>query len=132
MLSRWTFGIFEAAILCALFATVQPTPIIHDQYRRQIPCNHPLRLIAPNLFTHCETICSYSDWTSWEITQRQVPIAKSQCPSQYYYVKQRTRQLESAIGDSADCSEVDETEKICEFASNRLPFQQASLAVHKI
>ena len=103
-----------AGVFCALIVIVVPKPVSHGQQRRQIPCNHPLRLTMPDLFTHCETLCAYSDWTSWELIQHNVSTTK--CYSGRRYVQQRTRTTLSVVGDSADCSELSETRTLCEFS----------------
>ena len=108
---------FAAGALCALIVTVTSVPVSHDQQRRQasLPCDHPLRVVVPSLFSHCGTICAYSNWISWAIVQRQISTTSNTCTSKRYYVQQRTRQVVSVIGNGADCNEVNETQNICEF-----------------
>lgn len=107
-------------LLCALVAIVCSTPVPvsptdQSQQSMSMPCDHFLRLVVPSLFTHCATTCYYSDWGSWQIVQSHVPINKTVCPSQYYFVQQRTKKVISVIGNSTDCIEPNETRKICEF-----------------
>ena len=75
--------------------------------------NVRVHVCAPSLFSHCGTICVYSDWTPWGTVQQRIPTTKSLCASRRYYVQQRTRQIVSVIGDRADCNEVNQTQKIC-------------------
>jgi len=117
MHSWWMSRMLATGVLCALLAVVASTPLGYNQQRRQsrasLPCDHPLRIVAPSLFSHCVTICSYSDWTPWETVQQRIPTTNNLCASGRYYVQQRTRQIVSVIGDRADCNEVNQTEKIC-------------------
>jgi len=117
MHSWWMSRMLATGVLCALLAVVASTPLGYNQQRRQsrasLPCDHPLRIVAPSLFSHCGAICAYSDWTPWETVQRRIPTTNNLCTSRRYYVQQRTRQIVSVIGDRADCNEVNQTQKIC-------------------
>ena len=109
-----------AGVLCTLIVTVTPIPVSHDLQRRMrsLPCDLPLRIVVPSLFTHCGTICAYSDWTPWATVQalgRRIPTKGNNCTSRKYYVQQRTRKVVSVIGNGTDCNEVNETQNICEF-----------------
>ena len=117
MHSWWTSQMLAAGILCGLIVTVTSIPVNHGLQRRQasLPCDLPLRLVAPHLFTHCGTICAYSDWTPWVTVQHRIPTTSNNCTSRRFYVQQRTRQAVSAIGDRTNCNEVNETQNICEF-----------------
>ena len=102
---------------CALIATATAIPVGHIHQRRQaggeLPCDNPLRIVVPSLFTHCDTSCEYSEWTPWETVQRRIPTTTNNCASRLYYVQQRTRQIISVVGDRADCNEVNQTQRIC-------------------
>ena len=87
----------------------------------QAPCDHPLRALVPSLFTHCATTCIYSDWTPWQTIQTYIPTDKTTCASEYYYVQQQTRTIVLAVGDRADCNEVYQTKKFCEFILRSIP-----------
>ena len=117
MHSWWMSRMLATGVLCALIAVVAWTPLGYNQQRRQrsLPCDHPLRIVAPSLFSHCGAICGYSDWTAWETVQQRIPTTNNLCASRRYYVQQRTRQIVSVIGDRADCNEVNQTQKICKF-----------------
>ena len=110
-----------STVLCALIVTCTSTAIAvgHKHHRRQahLPCEHPLRIVVPSLFTHCPTSCGYSEWTAWEVVQRRIPTTINYCDSRLYYVQERTRKIVSVIGDRADCKEVNQTEKICTWVS---------------
>ena len=100
-----------AGVLYALFASVSPAAT-----QGQIPCDHPLRLVLPpSLFSHCETSCTYSNWTAWQTIQTRIPTNKTTCASKYYDIQQQTRELRVFIGNSADCNDVNQTRKLCEF-----------------
>ena len=54
-----------------------------------LDCDHPLRVLQPELFTHCST-CFYGQWSSWYRIGHSVP--SSQCHmSGYAYLVERTR-----------------------------------------
>ena len=79
--------------------------------RRQLPCNHPLRISAPELFTHCVAPCVYSEWGDWKDVPGSIQSAPtSQCASGQTYTQRRTRR---AIGSTSGCNELTETRKVC-------------------
>ena len=117
MQSWWASQMLAAGVLCALIVTVTSVPVSHNLQRRlaSLPCEHPLRIVVPSLFTHCGTTCAYSNWTPWAMVQHRISTTSNNCTSGRYYVQQRTRQVVSMIGNGADCNEVNETQNICEF-----------------
>ena len=94
---------------CTLLLT-SSVPTVQCQ-RRQLPCTHPLRLSAPELFTHCSSAtCTYSSWSSWErVSGSETSVAQSQCQSGQAYTEERTR---SATGSGCN-QPVKETRRIC-------------------
>ena len=44
----------------------------------QLPCDSFLRVVRPELFTHCSS-CFYNSWSSWTRTGR--PMSNSGCPT---------------------------------------------------
>ena len=112
MYSHWMSLMLIVGVLSALYARVSPTAASTSQ----APCDHPLRILAPSLFTHCATSCIYSDWNSWQTIQTRIPTNKTTCASEYYYVQQQNRTIVLAVGDRADCNEVNQTRKICELS----------------
>ena len=52
-------------------------------------CDHPLRVLQPELFTHCTT-CFYGTWSNWYRIGHS--LSSSQCKSGYAYQVERTRQ----------------------------------------
>ena len=72
---------------------------------------HPLRLSAPELFTHCNSNpCTYGSWSSWErVSGGEIGVPQSQCESGKAYTEERTRPT-----TGSGCNQiVKETRKIC-------------------
>ena len=69
----------------------------------QLPCNSQLRNIRPELFQHCK--CSYSQWSSWKITEK---VVSTNCTSGKAFKQIRTRH---GLQDS--CAQQNETKHIC-------------------
>ena len=60
-----------------------------SQSDAQLDCNHPLRVLQPELFTHC-TQCFYGSWSNWYRIGHSV--SSSHCDkSGYAYQVERTR-----------------------------------------
>ena len=59
-----------------------PSRIDADQ-----PCDDPMRLTHPHLFTHCR--CIYTDYSKWKASFREVPT--HQCTSGFVVVETRSR-----------------------------------------
>ena len=79
------------------------------RFRRQFLCNHPLRLSLPQHFTHCDTVCLYSDWGEWEMVPGTTrSVAESQCKSREVYTERRTR---TSIG--SNCNDNTESRQVC-------------------
>ena len=72
--------------------------------RTVLPCDHPLRIVFPELFTHCD--CIYGRWSDWTTTLHSVPL--SQCESGVTYNETR---VQSSIG--TDCQENTESRGGC-------------------
>ena len=53
-----------------------------------LSCDHPLRVLQPELFTHCST-CFYGTWSEWRRIGHS--ISASHCNSTYAFKVQRTR-----------------------------------------
>ena len=112
-----TFIIMKAIHLLGIFITVQQcillalsVPIAQRRRRRQLPCTHPLRLSAPEYFTHCSsTPCTYGSWSSWErVSGSETSVPQSQCQSGRAYTEERTRSM-----TGSDCNQpVRETRRI--------------------
>ena len=95
-----TFIIMKAIHLLGLFIILQQyilltlsVSIAQHRRRRQLPCTHPLRLSAPELFTHCNSNpCTYGSWSSWErVSGSEIGVPQSQCESGKAYTEERTR-----------------------------------------
>ena len=55
-----------------------------------LSCDHPLRVLQPELFTHCNT-CFYGTWSNWYRIGH--AVSSSHCnKSGYAYQVERTRQ----------------------------------------
>lgn len=54
-----------------------------------LSCDHPLRILQPELFVHCST-CFYGSWGNWYRIGHS--LSTSQCKSGYTYQVERTRQ----------------------------------------
>ena len=103
-------------ILC-IFVTVQCILLVSSvptaRHKRQLPCNHPLRLSLPQYFTDCDTApCTYGSWSSWERIPGQNFSSVSQllCDTGKAYTEERTR---PTTGSGCD-QPVRETRRICE------------------
>ena len=86
-------GLFIIVQQCILLALSVPVAQ-HRRRRQQLPCTHPLRLSAPELFTHCSSTpgCTYGSWSSWErVSGNETSVPQSQCESGKAYTEQRTR-----------------------------------------
>ena len=84
-------GIFIILQQCILLTL--SVSIAQHRRRRQLPCTHPLRLSAPELFTHCSSNpCTYGSWSSWErVSGSETNVPQSQCESGRAYTEERTR-----------------------------------------
>jgi hypothetical protein len=92
-------------------------PIAQHRRRRQLPCTHPLRLSAPEYFTHCDTVpCTYGSWSSWKRVPGQniSSVSQSLCQSGKAYTEERFR---PTTGSGCD-QPVRETRRICEHKNN--------------
>ena len=94
------------AIFFLAVATLSTASPVRNQ--RQAPCNHPLRITRPELFTHCD--CTYSSvWSEWEIVEGStIGVPTSQCASGQAYNEQRRK---TAFGDN--CNDQTETRRVC-------------------
>ena len=54
-----------------------------------LSCDHPLRVLQPELFTHCSA-CFYGSWSNWYRIGHS--LSSSQCKSGYAYQVEQTRQ----------------------------------------
>ena len=100
------------SVFIALQSIVFAFSIQTARQRRELPCTHPLRISAPELFTHCDIApCTYGSWSSWERVLGNVSsVPQSQCPSGKAYTEERTRPT-----TGSGCNEtVRETRRICE------------------
>ncbi len=79
----------------------------------QIPCDHPLRISAPQLFTHCNgaNTCTYSAYSDWQTdsSSAEQTVSTSQCPSGKTY--QEIRRRTSTAGTS--CTDLTQTRRVC-------------------
>ena len=104
--------------ICITLQQCMPFASSAPRQRRQLPCTHPLRLSAPQLFSHCDSApCTYGSWSSWERVPGSVtPVPSSLCASEKAYTEQRTR-----VATGSGCNEpLRETQNICEFTLQRL------------
>ena len=77
----------------------------------QLSCNSQLRLVLPELFTHCSR-CSYSEWSAWEaVPNSVVRVRTSQCRSNESYNETRTQ---SAVGQG--CQSRTQTRSVCKYS----------------
>ena len=77
----------------------------------QLSCDSQLRLVLPELFTHCSR-CSYSEWSAWEaVPNSVVRVRTSQCRSNESYNETRTQ---SAIGQG--CQSRTHTRSVCKYS----------------
>ena len=68
-------------------------------------CDHPLRVLQPEMFQHCST-CFYGTWSKWYRIGNSV--FSSQCNSTYAYQVERTRK-----DNYGKCSEESEQQYQC-------------------
>ena len=54
----------------------------------QLPCDSFLRVVRPDLFTHCSS-CFYNSWSSW--TRTGSPMNNYGCPTNRSFNERRTR-----------------------------------------
>ena len=84
--------------------------------RSVLPCDHPIRIVVPSLFTHCD--CSYSTWSNWIAVEGSIAkVPNSQCSSGETYQEERTR----VVTGGSECNErLNETRHTCKlyFCSN--------------
>lgn len=96
--------------LCVLLALVQLSLCVPKRERRQLPCNHPLKLVVPELFEHCSA-CTYTSWSFWYVLHSEVVVATSVCSNGKAFIEERNR-----TSDGIGCIEpLKETRTICEF-----------------
>jgi hypothetical protein len=96
---------------CILFASSVPS--LTKRQKRQLPCNHPLRLSLPEYFTHCDkTPCTYGSWSLWKRVPGQnfTSVSQSLCQTGKAYIEERFR---PTTGSGCD-QPVRETRRICE------------------
>ena len=100
-----TKGVFMGLVLCILLALTQLSSCSPEREKRQISCDHPLRLVRPELFTHCgssaralPSTCTYSSSGPWSrVPNSVVAVLVSQCASRKAYsVETIALQLEAA------------------------------------
>ena len=75
-----------------VFVLTQLSSSSAERERRQLPCNHALRISFPQFFTHCDSVraCTYSSWSSWKrVADSEASTPK--CPSGLAYREERTR-----------------------------------------
>ena len=89
--------------LSALFMPAESSPI----ERRQLPCDHPLRVAAPGLFSHCTASCTYGDWSEWQVVPNSL-ASTGKCASGYAYSERRTRTVFGCTGAMTE-----ETRSVC-------------------
>ena len=54
----------------------------------QLPCDSFLRVVRPELFTHCSS-CFYNSWSSW--TRTGSPMNNNGCPTRRSFKETRSR-----------------------------------------
>ena len=89
--------------LSALLMPAESSPI----ERRQLPCDHPLHVAAPGLFSQCTASCTYGDWSEWQVVPNSVTSTR-QCASGYAYSERRTRTVFGCTGEMTE-----ETRSVC-------------------
>ena len=101
-------------VLCIFLALVQFSLSSSKRERRQLPCDHSLKLILPQLFTHCPTVsCNFSSWGPWRVVPHsEVAVPVSGCKSGKAFFEERNRTVTSGSG----CiGKVQEARSVCEF-----------------
>ena len=115
---HYYFTIMKTLTIVACLQLLLPASLAVPRPKRQLPCTHPLRLSAPELFTHCDNAsgCTYGMWSSWaRVSGSVTAVPKSMCSSGKSYTEQRTR---LATGSGCDESALMETQDICKSASD--------------
>ena len=74
-----------------------------------LSCDHPLRVLHPEQFTHCSS-CFYGTWSEWSRIGHSV--SSSRCNSSYAYEVERTRK-----DNNGNCQDETEQEYQCKFYS---------------
>ena len=79
----------------------------------QLPCTHPLRISAPQLFPHCNgaNTCTYSAYSDWQTdsSSAERTVSTSQCPSGKMYQEIRRR---TSTGGTL-CTDLTQTRRVC-------------------
>ena len=70
-----------------------------------LSCDHPLRVLHPEQFTHCSS-CFYGTWSEWSRIGHSV--SSSRCNSSYAYEVERTRK-----DNNGNCQDETEQEYQC-------------------
>lgn len=73
-------------------------------YAAPLPCDSFLRVVRPDLFTHC-TRCNYGSWSGWRRTGKL--LYNDKCPTKRSFKEKRTR-----IDNNGICEEKTEFKPI--------------------
>ena len=74
-----------------------------------LPCNSRLRIIRPDLFKHCENICTYGEWSSWKIVDK---AQSENCESKKAFTEIR-RRYAFAKNQANKCPSLNQTKYTC-------------------
>ena len=92
---------WKITVFIAVFIVIKGTLPVASQ----LPCNSQLRTIRPDLFRHCGSTCSYSQWSPWKIIDKALSRT---CASGKSFKQIRTRHdLDSS------CDQQNETKFTC-------------------
>ena len=72
-------------------------------------CDSFLRILFPQLFTHCAGSCTYTEWSPWQrVPNSTVNVPISNCASGEAYSQRRTR-----TASESGCNPESETQRVC-------------------
>ena len=79
-----------------------------------LDCTSQIRLYFPHLFTHCNTVCQYSEWSDWQMVSGSTAnVLTSECPSGEAYTERRTRFSSEFDYYIQGCTNTTQSRQIC-------------------
>ena len=79
-----------------------------------LDCTSQIRLFLPHLFTHCSTVCQYSEWSDWQmVSGSTVNVPTTQCSSGEAYNGTRTRSSTAYDYSILGCTDTTQARQIC-------------------
>lgn len=109
--------VLTGVLVCSIITLTKLPTSSAERERRQLPCNHLLRIARPGLFKHCNSVCKYTTWSSWwKVPNSIKSVPANKCPSGEAYTEERTR---TVVGNG--CTEpLREEQNICESYNKKI------------